>query len=135
MVQTILIDGCAAITSDKDGRMIFEFLPNDPQAQLLDSCRTGGSGQLMRSGSFYFNPSKKRIRSNNMLIRKAAHGRLSHTRDGAYQLTLKSFAVEDIDWQRAFLEETVQILTEMMGPERMTCCLKELITNINNKNK
>lgn len=91
----------------------------------------GGNAQLMRSGTFYFIPFKKRVRNNALLMRKAAHGRLSGTRDGAIQLTLKSFATENIDWQRAFLVETVQMLTDMMGSERMTGYLNELITNIN----
>ena len=131
MEKTILISGCAVVTSDANSRMMFEFLPDDPKGQQLEGCRMGGNAQLMRSGTFYFIPFKKRVRNNALLMRKAAHGRLSGTRDGAIQLTLKSFATENIDWQRAFLVETVQMLTDMMGSERMTGYLNELITNIN----
>lgn len=83
----------------------------------------------MRSGSFFFVPGKKRVRSNSLLIRKARHGRVSGTRDHAYQLTLKVFATEGIDWQRAFVEEPIEVMAELMGKERIL----EILTVIINK--
>ena len=88
---------------------------------------SGGVAQLMRSGSFYFVPSKPRVCNNALLICKAAHGRLSGTRDNGFQMTLKVFASEGIDWQRAFLCETVELITKLMGGSRMNALLYELI--------
>ena len=69
------------------------------------------------------------MRDNSLLIRQARHGRLSGTRDHAYQLTLKVFASEGIDWQRAFVEEPIEVMTDLMGPERM----REILTEALNK--
>jgi hypothetical protein len=82
----------------------------------------------MRSGSFFFTPGKKRVRSNSLLISKARHGRVSGTRDKAWQLTLKVFATEGIDWQKAFIVEPIEVMTELMGKERM----REILTNMLN---
>ena len=70
------------------------------------------------------------MRSNALLIRKAKHGRLSGTRDKAYQLTLKCFAIEGIDWQRAFVEEPIELMTDLMGPERMREILTEALNRL-----
>ena len=61
---------------------------------------------------------------------KARHGRLSGTRDHGWQLTLKVFATEGIDWQRAFVEEPIEVMTDLMGPERMREILKEALKRL-----
>ena len=129
MNRPIVISGTGVITSsENDERAGFEFHPDDPQGQLLEGFpSTDGKAQLMRSGTFCFCPSKKRIRNNALLICKAAHGRLSGTRDQAVQLTLKCFASEGIDWQRAFLSETIGLMTHVMGEKQVKDCLKELM--------
>jgi hypothetical protein len=85
--------------------------------------------QGMRDGNVYMQEHKKRIRNNSLLIRKARHGRLSGTRDHAYQLTLKVFATEGIDWQKAFVVEPIEVMTDLMGSERM----REILTEALNK--
>ena len=50
-------------------------------------------------------------------------------RDHAYQLTLKVFASEGIDWQKAFVVEPIEVMTDLMGPERM----REILTEALNK--
>ena len=63
-----------------------------------------------------------------MLIQtKPIKNRLSATRDHAWQLTLKSFASEGIDWQRAFVSETVDVMAKLIGRERMTALLEEML--------
>ena len=89
--------------------------------------------QGMRDGNVYMQQNKKRIRNNLLLIRKARHGRLSGTRDHAFQLTLKVFAAEGIDWQRAFVEEPIEVMTDLMGPERMREILKEALNRLNSE--
>ena len=89
--------------------------------------------QGMSDGNVYMQEHKKRIRNNALLIRKARHGRLSGTRDHAWQLTLKVFASEGIDWQKAFVEEPIEVLTDLMGKERMREILTEALNRLNSK--
>ena len=70
------------------------------------------------------------MRNNSLLIRKARHGRLSGTRDNGWQLTLKVFATEGIDWQRAFVEEPIEVMTDLMGPERMREILSQALKRL-----
>ena len=86
--------------------------------------------QGMRDGNVYIMEKTKRIRNNSLLICKAKHGRLSGTRDHAWQLTLKVFVAEHIDWQRAFLEETVEMMTNLMEPGRMCKILTEALNKL-----
>ena len=86
--------------------------------------------QVMRDGNVYMQEHKKRIRNNALLIRKARHGRVSGTRDNGWQLTLKVFASEGIDWQKAFVEEPIEVMTDLMGPERMSEILKEALKKL-----
>lgn len=86
--------------------------------------------QGMRDGNIYMQQKPKRIRAQSELIRKAAHGRLSGTRDHAFQLTLKVFANECIDWQEAFVVEPIEVMTDLMGPERMREILKEMLVKL-----
>ena len=131
MQKITVISGTGVITTNTDeNKMSFEFLPDNPQAQQIDVCHSGGTAHLMKRGEFSFNSSKKRVRDNSLLICKAPHGRLSGTRDKAYQLTLKVFAVEGIDWQRAFVRETVGLMTNLMGEEQMSKCLLDLIIQL-----
>lgn len=129
-MKSISLSGLGTVTPDLNGKGVsFEFWADDPDCQVVEPVRTTGTAQLMRSGTFFFTPGKKRVRSNSLLIRKARHGRVSGTRDHAYQLTLKVFATEGIDWQRAFVEEPIEVMTELMGKERM----REILTVIINK--
>ena len=129
-MKSISISGLGTVTPDLNGKGVsFEFWADDPDCQVVEPVRTTGTAQLMRSGSFFFVPGKKRVRSNSLLIRKARHGRVSGTRDHAYQLTLKVFATEGIDWQRAFVEEPIEVMADLMGKERIL----EILTVIINK--
>ena len=126
MNKSISINGVAVVTRDENNRVKFiQFLPDDELAPVLgQGCKTSGQLQLLRNAAFDYVANKPRVRSNALLIRKAKHGRLSGTRDKAYQLTLKVFAIEGIDWQRAFVEEPIELMTDLMGPERM----REILT-------
>ena len=136
MEQTLSVNGVSVVTIDENNRvMIVQFLPDDEFAPLLEqSSGTSGTLQLLRNGSFDYVANKPRIRANSTLLRKAAHGRLSATRDGATQLTLKAFAIEAIDWPRAFVRETVGIMTDLMGSEKMSALLSELLDGLKVRN-
>lgn len=130
MNKSVFISGSAVITRDQNDRVVsVQFLPDDELAPVLEQgSKTHGQLQQLRNGSFDYIASKPRIRNNSLLIRKVAHGRLSGTRDHAWQLTLKCFANEGIDWQKAFVEEPIEALADLMGPERMRGILKEILS-------
>ena len=91
--------------------------------------------QGMRDGNIYMQEQKKRVRNNALLICKAKHGRVSGTRDHAIQLTLKVFAVEGIDWQKAFVVEPIEVLSELMGAKRMREILTEALKKLDLEGK
>lgn len=133
MNKSISINGVAVVTRDENSRVKFvQFLPDDEFTPVLEQpSKTSGQLQLLRNAAFDYIANKPRIRSNALLIRKARHGRLSGTKDKAYQLTLKVFASEGIDWQRAFVVEPIELMTDLMGPERMREILTEALNRLN----
>ena len=132
MDKSIFISGSAVITRDENNRVTnIQFLPDDEFTPALESgSKTSGQLQMLRNAAFDYVANKPRVRNNSLLIRKARHGRVSGTRDHAFQLTLKVFAVEGIDWQKAFVEEPIEVMTDLMGPERMHQILKEALKKL-----
>ena len=132
MNKDIFISGSIVVTRDENQRVKFiQFVPDDEFTPVLEqSSKTSGQLQLLRNAAFDYVANKPRVRSNSLLIRKARHGRLSGTRDHAFQLTLKVFADEGIDWQRAFVEEPIEVITDLMGTERMREILKEALRKL-----
>ena len=133
MNKSISINGVAVVTRDENNRVKFvQFLPDDEFTPVLEQgCKTSGQLQLLRNAAFDYVANKPRVRNNSLLIRKARHGRLSGTRDHAFQLTLKCFATEGIDWQRAFVEEPIELMTDLMGRQRMREILTEALNRLN----
>lgn len=129
MDKSIFISGSAVITRDENNRVTnIQFLPDDEFTPVLESgSMTCGQLQMLRNAAFDFIANKPRVRNNSLLISKARHGRVSGTRDHAFQLTLKVFAAEGIDWQKAFVEEPIELMTDLMGPQRMRQILKEAL--------
>lgn len=132
MEKTIFIDGHAAITIKDTKRVVnAQFLPDNQDALILEqSGVTHGQMQLFCNGSMDYVASKPRVRANSTLLRKAAHGRLSGTRDHAWQLTLKVFASEGIDWQRVFVTEPIETLTPLIGKGRMREILQGVLNRL-----
>ena len=135
MNKELFISGSIVVTRDENQKVKFrQFVPDDEFTPVLEQgSKTSGQLQLLRNAAFDYVANKPRIRNNLLLIRKARHGRLSGTRDHAFQLTLKVFAAEGIDWQRAFVEEPIEVMTDLMGPERMCEILKEALKRLNAK--
>lgn len=131
-MKSIFISGSVVVTRDENQRVSnIQFLPDDEFTPVLEQpSKTSGQLQLLRNAAFDYVANKPRIRNNLLLIRKARHGRLSGTRDHAFQLTLKVFAAEGIDWQKAFIEEPIEVMTDLMGPERMREILKEALKRL-----
>ena len=132
MNKSLSVNGVAVVTRDENNRVVnVQFLPDDELSAVLEhGSVTHGQLQMLRNAAFDYVASKPRVRAQSELIRKAAHGRLSGTRDNAFQLTLKVFASEAIDWQKAFVVEPIEVLTDLMGPERMREILKEQLVKL-----
>lgn len=135
MNKELFVSGSIVVTRDENQRVKFiQFVPDDEFTPVLElGSKTSGQLQLQRNAAFDYVANKPRVRSNSLLIRKVKHGRLSGTRDHAFQLTLKVFAAEGIDWQRAFVEEPIEVMTDLMGPKRMREILMEALKRLNAK--
>ena len=132
MNKELFISGSIVVTRDEDQRVKFiQFVPDDEFTPVLEQgSKTSGQLQLLRNAAFDYVANKPRVRNNLLLIRKARHGRLSGTRDHAFQLTLKVFAAEGIDWQKAFVEEPIEVMADLMGLKRMREILKEALKKL-----
>ena len=84
----------------------FLFTPDAEAMRTIFPFRGTGVGQLLSDGTFDF-IRKPRIRAQSELIRKLAHGRVSKTKDGAIQLTLKVFQDEGINISEAIAQEAL----------------------------
>ena len=105
----------AVVTIDENSRVSnIQFLPDDEFSPVLEQGSvTNGQLQLLRNATFDYVPNKPRIRANSTLLRKAAHGRISATRDEAYQLTLKVFKREGLDVRQTMMREAVELLNNV----------------------
>jgi hypothetical protein len=116
MKQTIFIGGQVAITLDETNNRVsnLQFMPDNELAPVLEhGSRTHGWLQQLRNGAFDYVANKPRVRANSTLLRKAAHGRISATRDEAYQLTLKVFKREGLDVRQTMMREAVELLNNV----------------------
>ena len=114
-METLSINGVAVVTTDENNRVSnIQFLPDDEFKPVLEQgSTTNGQLQLMRNATVDYVPNKPRVRANSTLLRKAAHGRISATRDEAYQLTLKIFKREGLDVKEALLREAVELINNV----------------------
>ena len=88
-----------------DESKCFLFAPNEHGGgEKVQGFRSQGVAQQLSDGTFDF-VVKPRIRSQSELIRKLAHGRVSKTKDGAIQLTLKVFCDEGINIGSTLVKE------------------------------
>ena len=88
-----------------DESKCFLFAPNEHGAgEKVQGFRSQGVAQQLSDGTFDF-VVKPRVRSQSVLIRKLAHGRLSKTKDGDIQLTLKVFCDEGINIGSTLVKE------------------------------
>jgi hypothetical protein len=113
--KSISINGMAVVSIDEDSRVSnIQFLPNDEFTPILEQgSKTYGQLQMLRNATFDYVANKPRVRANSTLLRKAAHGRISATRDEAYQLTLKVFKREGLDVRQTMMREAVELLNNV----------------------
>ncbi len=108
--KTISISGCAVINESRGASEYVQFMPDDPEGQMVRGWRHEGVAQLLGNGMFDF-ISRPRVRSASTLIKKVAHGRLSATKDGAVQLTLKIYKTEGIPMAETLMQEAEEAVT------------------------
>ena len=87
-----------------DESKYFLFSPDMPVAGQLPRFRGQGIAQLMTDGTFDF-VAKPKLKPQSQLIKKLAHGRVSKTKDGAIQLTLKVYQDEGENIAEAIYKE------------------------------
>lgn len=98
--QHTLLSGMASYDGDRN----FLFSPDEPVAGLLPRFRCHGIAQQMTDGTFDF-VAKPKVKPQSQLIKKLAHGRVSKTKDGAIQLTLKVYSDEGENIAEAIYKE------------------------------
>ena len=114
MNKTLIIGGQVAVTLDNNRVSNIQFSPDDEFTPVLEqSSVSNGQLQLMRNAAFDYVARKAPQRANSTLLRKAAHGRISATRDEAYQLTLKVFKREGLDVKETFAREAMELISNV----------------------
>lgn len=112
MNTSINVSGMAIVTRDENSRVKnIQFLPDDELAPVMEQgSLTHGRLQQLSNGAFDYVASCPARRAQSTLLRKAAHGRLSATKDEAYQLTLKIFKREGLDVRETFTREALDLI-------------------------
>ena len=112
MKRSFSVNGVSVVTTDENNRVKnVQFLPDDEFTPVLEQgCQSNGQLQMLRNGAFDYVANKPRVRANSTLLRKAAHGRISATRDGAFQLTLKIFKREGLNVKETLAREAFELI-------------------------
>ena len=90
-----------------DDKQYFLFSPDSVNQGVVEAFRRHGVAQQMKDGTFDF-VVQHRLRTQSELIKKLAHGRVSKTKDGAVQLTLKVFCHEGINISQTLAVEAAE---------------------------
>ena len=90
-----------------DAKQYFLFSPQESGVNKVPRFRSMGVAQQMQDGTFDFVAVSK-PKSQSELIKKLAHGRLSKTKDGAIQLTLKVFCHEGLNIAQTLTVESAE---------------------------
>ena len=97
-----------------DESKCFLFSPDEPVPDKVRRMRRmHGVAQQMTDGTFDF-VAQPRLKSQSKLINKRAHGRVSKTKDGAIQLTLKVMADENINIGHAIAVESSEAVDAIL---------------------
>ena len=72
-----------------DNKMYFTFSPDSQINGIVDAYRKRGHGQQLPNGTFSFVADEPNHRSQATTIKKLLHGKVSLTKNGLYQLTLR----------------------------------------------
>ena len=118
MVQ---VSGQMVFTNDERDNEYVQFIPDNTEdlmltgwrREMLTGWRREGVAQRLKNGTFDF-ITRKRKRSDSILIKKVDHGRLSLTKDGFYQLTLKVPVTENKRNMKFIFRKEAREATEVL---------------------
>ena len=100
-----------------DESKYFLFSPDEPASYLVQRMRRmHGVAQQMTDGTFDFVPTP-RAKTQSLLIKKLAHGRISLTKDKAIQLTLKVAPDENINIAQAIVVKSAEAADAILNFE------------------
>lgn len=98
-----------------DESKYFLFSPDEPVPFSVQRMRRmHGVAQQMTDGTFDF-VAQPRVKAQSQLIRKLAHGRVSKTKDGSIQLTLKVMPDENINIAEAIFVESAEAVDAIVN--------------------
>ena len=109
--RLVTLEGMMTFCTTENGRHALDFMNcEDADMEAFEiRCKVQG----MRDGNVYITELPKALHSRSTLLRKAAHGRLSATKDEAYQLTLKVFKREGLDVKETMLREAIELINNV----------------------
>ena len=88
-----------------DNKMYFTFSPDSQINGIVDAYRKRGHGQQLPNGTFSFVADEPSHRSQATMIKKLLHGKVSVTKNGLYQLTLRFDPREKVNYSVVVLNE------------------------------
>lgn len=100
-----------------DNKMYFSFCPDSQINGIVDAYRKRGHGQQLPNGTFSFVADEPSHRSQATMIKKLLHGKLSLTKNGLYQLTLRFSPAEKNIINVAMLNEAAEAVDALRNYE------------------
>ena len=88
-----------------DNNKYFTFNPDAQVNGVVPGYRKRGHGQQLPNGTFSFVADEPSHRSQATMIKKLLHGKVSLTKNGLYQLTLRFDPREKVNYSVAILNE------------------------------
>ena len=88
-----------------DNNQYFTFNPDAQVNGVVQGFRKRGHGQQLPNGTFSFVADEPSHRSQATMIKKLLHGKVSLTKNGLYQLTLRFDPREKVNYSVAILNE------------------------------
>ena len=97
-----------------DDTHYFLFAPDNPVVGSMPRFHRLGIAQQLNDGSFEFVP-KPQLKTQSLLIKKLAHGRVSKTKDDGIQLTLKVYCHESINIANTIKREAAEAVKALIN--------------------
>ena len=88
-----------------DNNKYFTFNPDAQVNGVVQGFRKRGHGQQLPNGTFSFVADEPSHRSQATMIKKLLHGKVSLTKNGLYQLTLRFDPREKVNYSVVMLNE------------------------------
>ena len=88
-----------------DNNQYFTFNPDAQVNGVVQGFRKRGHGQQLPNGTFSFVADEPSHRSQATMIKKLLHGKVSITKNGLYQLTLRFDPREKVNYSVVMLNE------------------------------